>query len=143
MGRFILKSSTLLLLLFLFLCCTDKRAVNYSECSPFAARDVWYVEEFEADPHPSVIPLEENVLISSLVQEYYEWEASNEGTLILTGKHKRKIVLNCKRDGDTLVLYQENDLPNKLIIQNETANNLSLELIGLFHANLELSKKNE
>lgn len=140
MGKFILKY---LLILFLFSCSAGKKDARSLNCNPFCEGDEWHVQEFKADPYPTVIPFEKNQLISALEGELYFWRSVNKEMLILKGKDNHEITFKYDTNGDTLILSSnKNESLIKLIIKKESEASLNLELIGLFHADLRLQKQN-
>jgi hypothetical protein len=137
MGKFILVF-LLSFYFILFLGCSDKK--NSQGCNPFCEGDQWYVKEFYADPYPSMIPFEENEFLSALEKDIIFWKRDGD-TLTLVGNDKKEVAFGYKGGTDTLTISAKGGQFYQILLRSKSDNQLHLELIGLYHANIYLEKQ--
>jgi len=137
MARFVLKC-LVMIFFFSFLSCVDKKKSD--TCYPFCEGDEWYLYEFEADPYPLTVPFEESRFLSALENELFLWKLEGDN-LTLKGKGGERVTFRYEGGGiDTLTLSVENGERRKFIVKETSADDLHLEMVGIYHVNVYLKK---
>jgi len=137
MGRFIFKSSLVLLLL---LCSCTGANKKVSGKNIFEMGDRWFVKDFSIEQYPTIVPFEKNALVDCLDQELFEWQITSKDTLLLKNGDKQ-VLFRYTVNHDTISLLDKKNNSFELVAKKISNNYMNIKLIGLWHANLNLQKR--